>query len=168
MIAIRGRRRSRGQALVETALALPIFLLIVMSLFDLGRAVFAYNTATNAAREGARLAIVNQDSARILARVTKLAPATPVDQITVAFYRAGRDTESTNNSDKCLNTTASPITIGCIAVVEFETSFRAITPIVGNVVGPITMTARSELPIEFVCGVSPSSPIAAGSCPKQP
>ena len=60
--------RRRGQALVEFALVLPIFLLILVALFDLGRAVFAYNTLTNAAREGVRLAIVNQDTASIIAR----------------------------------------------------------------------------------------------------
>ena len=35
----------------------------LVALFDLGRAVFSYNTLTNAAREGARMAIVNQDKA---------------------------------------------------------------------------------------------------------
>ena len=54
-------RRGHGQSLVEFALVLPVFILVLVSLFDLGRAVFVYNTLTNAAREGARLAIVNQD-----------------------------------------------------------------------------------------------------------
>ena len=44
------RRLERGQALVEFALVIPIFLLMLVALFDLGRAVFAYNTLTNAAR----------------------------------------------------------------------------------------------------------------------
>ena len=63
-----GTSRSRGQALVEFSLMIPIFLLVLISLFDLGRAVFAYNTLTNAAREGARMAIVNQDIPSIVAR----------------------------------------------------------------------------------------------------
>lgn len=48
-------RRSRlGQAMVETALLLPILMLLVMGSADLGR-VFYYSIAvTNAAREGAR------------------------------------------------------------------------------------------------------------------
>ena len=54
------RKRSRGQALVEFALALPVLLVIFMGLFDFGRAVFAYNSLSNAAREGARVAIVDQ------------------------------------------------------------------------------------------------------------
>ena len=57
-----------GQALVEFALMIPIFLFLIVALFDMGRAVFAYNTLTNAAREGARMAIVNQDKATIVER----------------------------------------------------------------------------------------------------
>jgi Flp pilus assembly protein TadG len=46
--------RSRGQAIVETALLLPILMLLVMGTADLGR-VFYYSIAvTNAAREAAR------------------------------------------------------------------------------------------------------------------
>ena len=60
MRRLRQLGRSRGQALVELALALPVLLLIFMGLFDFGRAVFAYNSLSNAAREGARVAIVDQ------------------------------------------------------------------------------------------------------------
>jgi Flp pilus assembly protein TadG len=44
------RRRTAGQSMVEFALVLPIFLLIVLGLVDLGRAVFSYTSITNAAR----------------------------------------------------------------------------------------------------------------------
>ncbi len=48
------RSRSRGQAVVETALLVPILMLLVMGTADLGR-VFYYSIAvTNAAREAAR------------------------------------------------------------------------------------------------------------------
>jgi Flp pilus assembly protein TadG len=46
--------RQQGQSLVEFALILPLFVLIVIGVFDLGRAFFASITITNAAREGAR------------------------------------------------------------------------------------------------------------------
>ena len=38
-----GRPGRSGQALVEFALALPIFLLLMMAVFDLGRAIYMYN-----------------------------------------------------------------------------------------------------------------------------
>src|SRR3954465_9652888 len=54
------RVRGSGQALVEFALILPFIVLVVFALFDLGRAVFTYNTLSQSARAAARTAIVNQ------------------------------------------------------------------------------------------------------------
>jgi Flp pilus assembly protein TadG len=48
-----GRRRSRGQALVELAIVLPVFLVLVLAAVDLGRIFFARITIANSAREGA-------------------------------------------------------------------------------------------------------------------
>jgi Flp pilus assembly protein TadG len=53
------RHRSRGQALVEFSLVLPIFLVMMMGIVDVGRAIWAQNSLASAAREGARLAIVH-------------------------------------------------------------------------------------------------------------
>src|SRR2546429_843152 len=46
--------RSRGQAIVETALPLPILMLLVMGTADLGRVFYYPIAVTNAAREAAR------------------------------------------------------------------------------------------------------------------
>jgi len=46
----------RGQALVEFALVLPIFLLILFGTLDVGRLVYTNSAVSQAAREGARLA----------------------------------------------------------------------------------------------------------------
>lgn len=51
-------RHQRGQTLVEFALTVPIFLLLVLGLIDLARGVMLYNTVATAAREGARFGIV--------------------------------------------------------------------------------------------------------------
>jgi Flp pilus assembly protein TadG len=48
--------RSKGQSMVEFALILPLFVLFIIGIFDLGRAFFAYIAITNAAREGTRVA----------------------------------------------------------------------------------------------------------------
>ena len=53
------RRDERGQTIVEFALMLPIFLLLVTGLFDVARAVWQENTLAYAAREGTRYAIVH-------------------------------------------------------------------------------------------------------------
>ncbi len=52
-----GRRR-RGAAMIEFALCLPILLLLVFGIMEIGRALMVYQILTNGAREGARLAII--------------------------------------------------------------------------------------------------------------
>ena len=54
----RSADRSRGQALVEFALIVPIFLLLLFALVDFGRVVYAQQTITQDAREGARAGLV--------------------------------------------------------------------------------------------------------------
>jgi Flp pilus assembly protein TadG len=57
-----GRLRARwatdqsGQGLVEVALIIPVFLLVLVAIFDVGRVVYTNSTLSQAAREGARLA----------------------------------------------------------------------------------------------------------------
>jgi Flp pilus assembly protein TadG len=52
------RRTSQaGQSAVEFALILPILLLLLMGVFDFGRAFYYYSVVANAAREGARAGI---------------------------------------------------------------------------------------------------------------
>jgi Flp pilus assembly protein TadG len=58
---IRRRHDERGQSLVEMALILPIFVLVLVAIFDLGHVVWVNDTLGNAAREAARYAIVHGD-----------------------------------------------------------------------------------------------------------
>ena len=52
------RPSGRGQALVEFALVLPLFVLVVCGLFDMGRFVLSDSILSQGAREGARVAAV--------------------------------------------------------------------------------------------------------------
>ncbi len=54
-------RDEHGQSMVEFALILPVLILLVAGIFDLGRAFYATITITNAAREGARYGTLNPD-----------------------------------------------------------------------------------------------------------
>jgi len=56
----RGRsfKGQRGQALIETAIAIPIILLVAVSIFEFGRAYQTLQVMSNAAREGARVAVL--------------------------------------------------------------------------------------------------------------
>jgi Flp pilus assembly protein TadG len=60
--------RCRGQALVEAALVLPILLLVLVGIMEVGRAWNIHQVVTHAAREGARAAAVWHDAGASAAR----------------------------------------------------------------------------------------------------
>jgi hypothetical protein len=138
--------RARGQSLVELALVLPIILLLFMAIFDFGRAIFAYNTVSNAARDGARVAIVDQ---QVTAGVSNAAQAAAdqavglgLDPTDVADIRV--QYLLPDLSGPCL----SDEMVGCVADVRVQYSYDPTTPIIGGIIGPITVGSTTQLPIE--------------------
>ena len=68
------KKSTKGQSLVEFALILPLFMLIVLGIFDFGRAIYAYSALHNAAREGARYGAVHHcDTAGIITMAQQMA-----------------------------------------------------------------------------------------------
>jgi Flp pilus assembly protein TadG len=55
-------RNERGAALLETAITIPIILLISVGIFEFGRAYQVQQVLTNAVREGTRLAVIEGSS----------------------------------------------------------------------------------------------------------
>jgi Flp pilus assembly protein TadG len=55
----RHRRGRRGAAVVELAFTAPILFLLCFGMIDVGRAVMVQNLITNAARDGARTAVLD-------------------------------------------------------------------------------------------------------------
>ena len=53
------RKKRRGAAAVEFALVAPLFLLMVMGMIEVGRAIMVQQILTNASREGARRAVLD-------------------------------------------------------------------------------------------------------------
>ena len=76
--------RAHGQAMVEFALILPVFLVVALGIVDFGWAFKNYITLTNSAREGARMAVVcpSTDDA-IKDRVVSYAPGLGLAQSNV-------------------------------------------------------------------------------------
>ena len=159
----RSRRRGSGQSLAEFALVLPLFLLLFFAVIDFGSAVFTFNSLTNAAREGARLAIVNQDNASIIARAETQVSVAEINapNVSINFYQQANDGTPDTSS------TCSPAAVGCLAVVSFESTYRPLTPIIGNILfkNGVTFTATSILTVEYSC---PNLTHTAAQCPKQP
>jgi Flp pilus assembly protein TadG len=125
---------SRGQSVVEFALILPMFLLLIVVVFDLGRAVYAQHTIENAARAAARVGIVDQTQANVINAA--MAATVGLDPTAV-------------NVAPTLNA-CSPMKIGCPVSVTVTYEFNVITPIVGQYVGTLDMTATTEIPAERI------------------
>lgn len=145
----RSKRAQGGQAIAETALVLPVLILLLLGLFDFGRAVYAYNTVSNAARDGARVAIVNQQTdpngvplaaieAANQATALDLDPADP-NEVRVRYL----------TPDLAAACPASwPSWQGCVAEVRVQYEWRAITPVVGTILGPIVLSSTTRMTIE--------------------
>jgi Flp pilus assembly protein TadG len=138
----------RGQALIETALTLPIVLVISVSIFEFGRALQVWQLLTNAAREGARVAV--------------LPGATPdgVKERVLQYMEAGglqnrNANQITVASDAEISMSGTPVSASQITIA-YPYSFMVLNPVMqliapGSDVGtPITMTAsalmRNESP----------------------
>jgi len=139
----------RGLALVEFALVFPVFILLVFGLLDLGRVVYDYVTLSNAARAATRLAIVNQNDVGIRALLSSQGVALGLTGSNIDYigYKESDDaalgTPSPEDAADC-----STIDPGCVAVIKVHYEWSALTPIVGNIVGPITLSNTTEMPVE--------------------
>ena len=65
-------KSERGAALLEAAITIPMLLLVSVGIFEFGRAYQTWQILTNAAREGARMAVLSDSSnTDVQARVTQ-------------------------------------------------------------------------------------------------
>ena len=143
---IKRRNCRSGQSLVEFALMLPILLLILVVLFDLGRAVYYYSVIHNAAREGARYGIIlndeetactTPDTAGIEAAVHQRAIGLKVDDITVA--------------SACVNIyDANDVLISSKIRVDVSYTFEPVTPLASMFIseGTISLHSTSSMNVE--------------------
>lgn len=74
----RGRGHDRGAAAVEFAIILPLLFLVIGGVVDLGRALYSQVTLTNAAREGARAAVVGITAGSVETRAMTAIPEGPL------------------------------------------------------------------------------------------
>ena len=162
-----GRTRRRGQSLVEFALVLPIFLLLIMGVIDAGRLVYMNSTLSNAAREGARTGAVEAnwkgqsggscgaaagkkcpaDDAALLADIKATADYmnTPFGPVAAAYMRC-TDKDSVPPAVGT-NTTCSPNTHTSQISVRVTQTWSALTPIIGQIIGTQTLQGSSTFVI---------------------
>ena len=182
------RPRQNGQTLVEFALVLPIFMLILFGVFDAGRLVFTNSTLSQAAREGARLAAVeagnvglsDRDCVDTAADVgtsggigAKVCPPSlaslktdvesAVDRMTAgvgplaAVYFScdpgwlgpprGAWTEASGGNGCDDGSGNSLGATGEFVSVRIEHAYQPITPVIGEIIGTITLSGSASMTI---------------------
>jgi Flp pilus assembly protein TadG len=142
-------KSERGAELIEFALVFPTLLLVMLGIIDFGFLFQRYEVVTNAAREGARVAILpGYTDADVQARVNQYLTAsglTPTDPPTVG------PPQSLTVGGQCI--TVRPVT------VTYQHEFLFLGPIAGLMGGGgltnKTLHATSSM----------RSEIAAESCP---
>jgi Flp pilus assembly protein TadG len=153
--------QSKGQALVEFAFVFPIIAFLAFAFIDIGRAAFQWNTLSSAARQAARVAVVNQiDPAtapwNCLANKPVESASSPNWTFRGCAVTAG-GTIGVTPADVTVSYSAPPgVTlnctsvknVGCIVTIRVTSRYTPITPVAGSLIGPLTMTATSEMPIE--------------------
>ena len=129
------RRNERGAALIETAITIPIILLISVAIFEFGRAYQTWQVLTNATREGARVAILSD--------VTDGQVETAVRDYmrSGGLTNAGTATVNINRNVAVGANTASRITVNYpFQFIVLNPVVRLVTPD-SNTGAPITMQA---------------------------
>lgn len=137
------RSGERGQALLETAIALPLVLLVSAGIFEFGRAYQTWQVLTNAAREGARVAILPGSTVSdVQSRVQTALVAGQLSGATTATV--GVDQNST--------VSIGAATAGAsVVTINYPFSFMVLNPVVnlvvnGSTVGtPLTMVATAVM-----------------------
>ena len=120
---------TRGNAVIEFALVLPLLLLVIFGITELGRMVMTTNVLNTASREGARLAAVSSisDSLAVYARVTAVLAAASIvpSSIVVEYDVPGRSVRvrATSNFEILSRSVLPPVLRGTI-VLSGETVFR--------------------------------------------
>lgn len=149
-------KAERGQSMVEFALIVPVFVLILIGLLDVGRAVYASNAINNAARQAARLAIVDQTPQHIRARAAAAAVGVGITEASVVVDFRKVETPDDEGSCDAFVADGNPdaTTVGfsrCLAVVTVPYTYQAATPLLGNLIGDIDMIGESRFKLDFYC-----------------
>ncbi|MEC5423993.1 pilus assembly protein [Virgibacillus sp. C22-A2] len=125
-------RSQRGQALVETALILPILLMLVFGITDFGRIFHAYLTLDHAGREAARVATIGSEDTAIHTKIISATSSLNEDNLGVVILPAGKENRPSG----------SDVTITLTYPVEF------LTPFIGWVVDAFVLENKTVMRVE--------------------
>lgn len=122
-------KESRGQAIVELAILLPVLLLILLGILEFGRVFSSYMIITHASREGARVGAVGGSDLDVQNTVSNNTATLDSTNMTVTILDGGNRGE--------------PFT------VKVGYDIKLVTPLIGVIVGdPLHMEAETSMRIE--------------------
>lgn len=122
----------KGQSIVETALILPIIILILTGIIDFGLLFNNYLVITNVSREAARNAAVGATDCEILTLVTNMTTSLDNTKLSTTIY----PNESLRKK-------------GDEVVVIIKYNNMLLTPVISSIVpNPLQLTAKTAMRME--------------------
>jgi len=140
---IRRRSRSRGQALVEFALVVPIFFLLLFGFIDIARYVYTTTAYGQAAREGARYGSVEQWSFSCPGTVVTQSRKNCTEAATLGRVPAGAPTPSS-----VVFTCPTACRAGDLMSVTVAGTFNFFTPGITNLLGTPQVSQKTQVVIQ--------------------
>ena len=137
------RTRSRGQALVEFALVVPIFFLLLFGFIDIGRYVYTTTAYGQAAREGARYGSVEQWSFSCPGTVVTRSRKNCTEAVTLGRVPAGAPAPAT-----ILYTCPATCRAGDLMSVTVAGTFNFFTPVITNLLGTPQVSQKTQVVIQ--------------------
>lgn len=123
---------NKGQAIVETAMILPVILLILLGIIEFGRIFSTYSVITNASREGARYAAANTDDSTVRSKVDTMLSGLNTTSVSVV-----------------ISPSFSSRTHGQQVSVQVDYNLELITPLISSIVpNPLKLTSRTMMRVE--------------------
>lgn len=140
---MRRTREGRGQALAEFAIAVTVFLTLLMSIVDLGRGIYLYNGVSEAAREIARVTSVHPGV--VIGDSTQTAQVVATQQSLVPGL--------SSPTIQCVDITGTPVTANCVpgdwVEVTVTAPYAPVTPLLSiGGFGRFTMQSMSTVQIQ--------------------
>lgn len=125
-------RKNAGQAVVETALILPVILLVLFAIFEFGRIFNAELVLTNASREGARKAVVGASDGDIVNTIDTVASVLDTSSLQVIITPESGSRVS-----------------GAEVEVEVRYSVQLVTPVISSIVpNPFPLSSKTVMSFE--------------------
>ncbi|NLD50914.1 MAG: pilus assembly protein [Clostridiaceae bacterium] len=122
----------KGQSIVETALILPIIILILTGIIDFGLLFNHYLVITNASREAAREAAVGTGDAELHIMVSNMTSSLDQARVTTTIYPA-----------ETLRKKGDEVTV----TIEFDNML--LTPVISSIIpNPVHLTSRTVMRVE--------------------